>query len=179
MALAEEARWRAESKHGAAREALVAAAEVCKKAEEENDRLADEKLAFIIELGAVNDEFATFREKAAADKETMEAEFDSNGDKLFNYGYGCCVFTHNIYGSKPQIPDGMSDPSIPLTPEFFANPHCPLSISSAVPALDTAVSGEDEHPGSSLIAVREEAVIPIDPPAMSDGEVKDAVTTRV
>ena len=125
MALAEEACRRAESEHGAAPEALAAVGESFKKAEEENGRLEDEKLALVIELGAVKDEFALFREKAATDKETMEAEFESNGDALFNYGYGCCVFTHNIYRSKPQIQDGMSDPSIPLTPEFFANPLYP------------------------------------------------------
>ena len=49
----------------------------------------------------MKNEFAVFREKAAAARETMEAEFDSSGDALFNYGYGYCVFTHNIYGSKP------------------------------------------------------------------------------
>ena len=175
VALAEEARWRAESEHGASREALVVVGEACKKAEEENGRFTDEKLALVIELGGVNDEFTAFREKAAADRETMEAEFDSNCDTLFDYGYGCCVFKHNIYGSKPHISDGMSDPSILLTPEFFANPLCPPSISSATPALDTAVSGEDEHPKSSPIAVGEEAVLPIDPPTMSDGGVEDAV----
>ena len=77
--------------------------------------MADEKFTLVIELGSVNDEFAAFREKADAGRETMEAEFDSSGDTLFNYGYGCCTFTHNICGSKPQIPDGMPNPSVPLT----------------------------------------------------------------
>ena len=179
LALAVEARRRVESEHGAAREALAATGEACKEAEEENGRLADEKLALVIELGAVKDEFAAFWEKAAADRETMEAEFDSSGDTLFNYSYGCCVFTHNIYGSKPQIPNGMPNPSIPLTPEFFANPRCPPSVSSAAPAPDTTVGGKDEHPESSLTAVGEEAVLLIDPPAMSDGGVEDTVATRV
>ena len=174
LALAEAARRRAESEHGAAREALAAAGEACTKAEEENGRLVDEKLALVIELGAVNDEFTAFLEKAA-----MEAEFDSSGDTLFNYGYGRCVFTHNICWSKPQILDGMSDPSIPLTPEFFSNPRCPPSVLSTAPALDTAVSGEDEHPRGNPITVGEEEVLPIDPPAMSDGGVEDAVATRV
>ena len=141
--------------------------------------MADEKLALVIELRAAKDEFAAFLEKAVADRETMEAEFDSSDDVLINYGYGCCVFTHKIYGSKPQIPDGMSDPSIPLTSEFFANPRCPPSVLSTAPALDIAVGGEDEHPESSPTAVGEEAVLLIDPPAMSDGGVEDAVATRV
>ena len=125
LPLAEEARQRAESEHGATREALALAGEACKKAEEESGRLADERLSLVTELGAVKDEFAAFREKVAADREKMEAEFDSSGDALFNYGYGCCVFMHNICGSKPHIPDGMPDPSIQLTPEFFANPPMP------------------------------------------------------
>ena len=118
--------------------------EACRKAEEENDHLTDERLALIMELRTIKDEFAAFQKKAVADRKTMESEFDSNSDALFNYGYGCYVFMHNIYGSKPQILDGMSDPSVPLTPKFFANPRCPLSISSAAPALDpVAVNRED------------------------------------
>ena len=86
LALVEEARQRAEFEHGAAREALVVAGEACKKAEEENGCLADERLALVMELETVKDEFASFREKADADREIMEAEFDSSGDVLFNYG---------------------------------------------------------------------------------------------
>ena len=89
LGLAEEAPRKAEFDRGAAQEVLAAMGEACKKAEEENNQLAEEKLALIIELRAVKDEFATFREKAAAEKEMMEAAFDSSGDKLFNYGYGC------------------------------------------------------------------------------------------
>ena len=179
LSLTEDARQREESEHGATREALAVVGDACKKAEEENGHLADEKLVLVIELKAMKDEFTAFREKAAADKETLEVEFDSSGDALFDYGYGCYVFTHNICGSKPQIPDGMPDPSIPLTPKFFANPRCPPSVSSAAPVLDTVVGGEDEHPKSSPTVVGEEAVLLIDPPAKSDGEVEDAVATRV
>ena len=71
LALAEEAHQKAESEHGATREALALAGEACRKAEEESGRLADERLSLVMELGAV-------REKAVADRETMEAEFDSS-----------------------------------------------------------------------------------------------------
>ena len=97
------------------------AGEACKKEEEENNRLMDERLALVMELGTIKDDFTAFREKAVADRETMEVKFDASGDTLFNYGYGCCVFMHNICGSKPQIPDGLPNPSVPLTQEFFAN----------------------------------------------------------
>ena len=65
----------------------------------------------------------------------MEADFDASSDVIFNYGYGCCAFVHDIHGSKPKIPHGMPDTSTPLTLEFFVNPRCP-SISSF--ALSTA-----------------------------------------
>ena len=126
LADAENARQRVESEHGVAQEALALVGEACRKAEEENGHLTDERLALIMELGTIKDDFAAFREKVVADRETMEAKFDASDDTLFNYGYGCYVFTHNIRGSKPQILDGMSDPSVPLTPEFFTNPRCPL-----------------------------------------------------
>ena len=125
LVLSEEARRRAEFNQGVDHEALATAREACKKVEEENGHLVDEKLALVIELGALKDDFTAFQEKAAADREAMKAEFNSSGDTLFNYGYGYCTFMHNICGSKPQIPDGISNPSIPLTAEFFANPRSP------------------------------------------------------
>ena len=177
LALAGEARQKAEFEHGVAQEVLAATGEACKKAEEENGHLADEKLALVIELGALKDDFAAFREKAAADREAMEAEFDSSGDTLFNYGYDCFSFTHNICGSKPQIPDGMPNPSVPLTAKFFANPCCPPGASAAASAL-AHISGE-ERSENSPVAVGEKAVLSTDLPTVSDGGVEDAVSTRV
>ena len=43
---------------------------------------------------------------------------------IFAYGYECCAFKHNICGDHPEVPDGMLDSSVPLPPEFFANPRC-------------------------------------------------------
>ena len=158
----EEARRRAEFEHGAAQEALATAKEACKKAEEENGHLADEKLALVIELGALKDDFAAFRKKVAADRESMEAKFDSSGDTLFNYGYCCCDFMYNICGSKPIIPNDMSNPSVPLTAEFFTNLRCPPGASAAASALDRiAVSGEDRSENSPAVA-GEEVVLPTD-----------------
>ena len=134
---------------------MALAGEACRKAEEESGPLTDERLAFIMELGTIKDEFVTFRDNAAADRETMEAEFDSSGDALFNYGYGCCVFTHNICGSKNQIPDGMQDPFVLLTPEFFANPRCPPGSSAAAPALDLVVVSREDRSENSPVAAGE------------------------
>ena len=152
------------------------AGEACRKAEEENGRLTDERLALIMELRTLKDDFAAFQEKAVIDRETMEAEFNASGDTLFNYGYGCYVFTHNKCGSKPQIPDGMPDPSVPFTPEFFANPRCPSSTSSAASALGPAIVSREERQENSSAAFGEEETLLMGHPALPDGGVKDAAT---
>ena len=144
------------------------------KAEEENSRLTDERLSLILKLGTIKDDFAALREKVIADKEAMEAEFDGSGDTLFNYGYGYCVFTHNICRSKPLISDGMPNHSILLNPKSFANPRCPPSTSSTAPAPDPTTVGRKERPGNSPTAAEEEATLPMDLPASSNDEVKDA-----
>ena len=160
LALAEEAHRRAEFDHGAAQEALAATGEACKKAEEENSHLAEEKLALVIELRAIKNDFAAFWEKAATDKEMMEAAFDSSGDTLFNYGYGCCAFVHDIRGSKPKIQDGMPNPSVLLTTDFFANPRCPLGASADASSLDPIVVSGEDRSANSPSATDEEAVLP-------------------
>ena len=159
LAVAESAHLKVESEHKTAQKALSLAREACTKAEEENSRLMDERLSLILELGTIKDDFSSLGEKAVADKEAMEAEFDASDDTLFNYGYGCCVFTHNICGSKPQIPDGIPDPSVPLTQESFANLCCPPSTSSATPAPDPAVVSMEECSGNSLTAAGEEVTL--------------------
>ena len=125
----------------------------------------------VIELGAVKDDFAAFREKAVADREMMEAAFDSSDDTLFNCGYGCCAFAHNICRRKPEIPDDMPNPLVSLTADFVANPRCPPGASTASSSLDhVLVSGEDCS-ANSPSAVGEEAVLAtevvlsMDPPA--------------
>ena len=66
---------------------------------------------------------------------------------IFNYGYGCCAFAHNICGSQPVVPDGMPDTSKPLLPEFFINPRCPPGVvsSEAAAVLEAVISDEGEH----------------------------------
>ena len=162
LGLTEEARWKAEFDRGAAQEVLATTGEACKKAEEENSQLAEENLAFIIELGAIKDEFVAFREKAAVEKEMMEATFGSSGDTLFNYDYGCCAFVHNICGSKPEISDGMPNPSVLLTANFFVNPRCPLGALVATSSLDPAIISEGDRSVNSPSAAGVEVVIPME-----------------
>ena len=96
LAVAEGAHLKTECEREATQKALSLAGEACTKAEKENSRLTDERLSLILKLGTIKDDFTTLRKKAVTDREAMEAEFDVSGDTLFNYGYGCCVFTHNI-----------------------------------------------------------------------------------
>ena len=71
---------------------------------------------------------------------------------IFNYGYGCCAFAHNICGSQPKVPDGMPDMSKPLSTEFFINPRCPPGV---VPAEVTSI---DVRPGEVANALEREAL---------------------
>ena len=86
----------------------------------------------------------------------MEAAFDSSSDTLFNYGYGFCAFAHDIRGSKPEIPDGMQNPSVPLTTDFFANPRCPPGSMATASSLDPVVVGGEDRSVNSPSAAGEE-----------------------
>ena len=68
----------------------------------------------------------------------------------------------------------MPDPSVPLTLEFFANPCCSLSTSSATSAPDPAAVSREERPENSLTAIGEEATLSIDLLASLDDGVKNA-----
>ena len=94
-------------------------------AEKEANRLTNERVSLLIELGASKDELFAFRVEVAKDKKALEEEYDADFESIFNYGYGCCTFGHNICESKPKIQDRMSSTSEPLTPELFVNLRCP------------------------------------------------------
>ena len=122
LATSEGGQLKAESELDSIRQALTATEEACQKVEEDNSGLTDERLSLVMELRAIKEDFAAFREKSSLEKSALEAEFGASGDVIFNYGYGCCAFAKDIRGSKPLIPTGMSNASISLTPDFFVNP---------------------------------------------------------
>ena len=101
------------------------------------------------------------------EKKAMEEEFDVSGDVIFNYGYGCCAFAHNICEREPMIPAEMLDTTKPLPPGFFINPRCPLSASSDLPAVATI---REEPLAKSPSAAYDEIDIPPKPPARADEE---------
>ena len=132
LSISEGGRLKAKSELGSVQQALVATKEACRRVEEENGRLTDERLPLLVELGTTQDDFAAFRDRSFAERSAMEAEFDASSYVIFNYGYGCCAFAHDIRGSKPKIPPGMPDTSTPLTLEFFVNPRFPPGSSFAL-----------------------------------------------
>ena len=81
----------------------------------------------------------------------MEEAYEEGFDVIFNYGYGCYAFAHNIYGSQPEVPDGIPDTYKPLSPEFFINPRCPQS------AVSTEAASIDVRPGEMMNAPKREA----------------------
>ena len=56
--------------------------------------------------------------EALKEKKALEEAYEEGFNVILNYGYGCCAFAHNIYGSQPKVLDGMPDTSKPLSSEF-------------------------------------------------------------
>ena len=135
-----------------------------RKAEDEASRLADERVSLLLELGVSNGELNGVQAEASKEKNAMEEAFEV----IFNYGYGCCAFAHNICGSNPVIPDGMPDTSKPLPPEFFINPQCPPSAAPRVHATDPDVDVREA--GKSLPAAEVGLRTQSDSPVRVTGE---------
>ena len=89
--------------------------------------------------------------EALKEKKALEEAYKEAFNMIFNYGYGCCAFAHNICGSQPEVPDRMSDTSKPLSPKFFINPRCPLG------AVPTEAASIHVRPGEVMNAPEREA----------------------
>ena len=111
--------------------------------EDEASRLADERVSLLLELGSCKDEVSAIRAEALKEKMALEKAYEEGFDVIFNYRYGCCAYTHNICGSRPEVPDGMSNTSKSLSLELFINPRCSPSV---VPAEATSI---DVCPGEA------------------------------
>ena len=129
LTTADGGRLKAEFELDSARQALASAKEACRRANEENSRLTNERMSLLMELGAIKEDFTSFRAKSFEEKLALKAEFDASSDVIFNYGYGCCTFAHDICGSKPMIPAGMPDTSTPLPLEFSLDAPRTLRLS--------------------------------------------------
>ena len=116
------AREKVESELAQVQNTLAVAEEARQKTEDEASRLADERVSLLLELGTCKDEVSTIRAEALKEKRALEEAYEDGFEVIFNYGYGCCAFAHNICGSQPEVPDGISDTSNPLSPGLFINP---------------------------------------------------------
>ena len=72
LTTSEGVRLKAESKLDSVQQALAAAREAYRKAEEEICGLTDERLSLIMELGASKEELVAFQAKATAERKVME-----------------------------------------------------------------------------------------------------------
>ena len=127
---ARSARAKVESELSRVQNALAVVEEVGPKVEDEASHLAVERVSLLLELGTSKDKMFALRAQALKEKKALEEAYEEDFDVIFNYGYGCCAFAHNICGSQPVVPYWMPDTSKPLPLEFFINPRCP---SDAVP----------------------------------------------
>ena len=140
-AAAGSARTQVESELTRVQNALAVSEEATRKAEDKASRLASERVFLLLELGTRKDEVSAIWVKALKEKKAMKEAYEEGFEVIFNCGYGCCAFAHNICGSQLEVPDGMLDMSKPLSPKFFINPQCPPG---AVPAEAASI---DVYPG--------------------------------
>ena len=68
------------------------------KAEAEVARLEVERTSLILEIGVPKDEVPSLHSQVGKDKATMEEDYQKALELIFAYGYGCCMFKHNICG---------------------------------------------------------------------------------
>ena len=80
-------------------------------------------MSLMLELQKAKDEVSSLHSQAGKDKEAMEEDYQKTLELIFAYGYGCCVFKHNICGDQPEVLDGMPNSSDLLPPKFFVNPR--------------------------------------------------------
>ena len=80
---------------------MAAAKEACRKAEEENGGLTDEQLSMLMELGAIKEDFAAFREKSFAEKLALEAEFDASSNVISTMATAAVLLRTIYVGASP------------------------------------------------------------------------------
>ena len=98
---------------------LATAEEARLKADDEISRLIDERVSLLLELGTCKEEISVIWAEALRENEALREAYEGGLDVIFNYGYGCCAFAHNICGSQLKVPNEMPNTSKSLSLEFF------------------------------------------------------------
>ena len=109
---------------------MEVAEEARSRVEAETTCLKVERTSLLMEIRAAKDEVSSLQFQIGKDKEAMKEDYQKALELIFAYGYGCCIFKHNICGDHPEVPNGMPDSSNPLNLEFFVDPRCPLAPTS-------------------------------------------------
>ena len=137
----------------ATEEARVIVEEAKRKAKAKVARLEVMQTSLLLEIGTAKDEVSSLHSQVGKDKEAMEEDYHKALVVIFAYGYGCCIFKHNICGDKPEVPVGMPDFSDPLPPEFFVSPRLPPILTAirdtAIKAHPSEVAKEPEGNASA------------------------------
>ena len=94
--MAGNARARADEDLARVQKALAAVEEGRHKVEAVTACLEVEVTSLLLELEATKDEVSSLYSQGGRNKEAMEEEYEKALEVIFTYGYGCCVFKHNI-----------------------------------------------------------------------------------
>ena len=143
--------------------ALAVSTEARRKADNKVSCLAVEQVSLLLELRISKDEVSALQAQALKEKKALEEAYEEGFDVIFNYGYGCCAFVHNICGSLLVVPGGMPDTSKPLSSEFFINPRCPPGV------VPTEVLTIDVRSSETMIASDREV-----PVAVLEADISEA-----
>ena len=122
-----DAKARVDEDLARAQDSHLAVEEAKRKAEAETARLTVDCTSLLLDIGAVKGEVSGLQSQAGKDKEALEGEYQRGLEVIFDYGYGCCAFEHNICGSQPVVPNCKPNTSNLLPLEFFINPRCPTT----------------------------------------------------
>ena len=77
---------------------MAVAEDASLKAEAETTYLEVKRTSLLLELGVAKDKVSSLYSQETKDKEAMEEDSKKALELIFAYGYGCCVFKHNIFG---------------------------------------------------------------------------------
>ena len=88
-------------------------------------RLEVEWTSLMLEIRATIDKVSSFHSQTGMDKAAMEKDYQKALELIFAYGYGWCIFKHNICSDQPDVPDDM-----PTSSRVLCEPQVPPSSSS-------------------------------------------------
>ena len=88
----------------------------------------------------------SLQSQASKDKGTIEEDYQKALELIFSYGYGCCMFKHNICGDQLEVLDDMPNSSDSLPLDFFVNPMRPPTPTAIETKVDQSeVAGKAEE----------------------------------